>query len=66
MAQMPGRRLQFGVAVIGQKLYAVGTRDGFKTLNTVRYIFLIFNFNDKKCTELVSRCVAGKISSTKS
>ncbi|XP_005409785.1 PREDICTED: kelch-like protein 4 isoform X2 [Chinchilla lanigera] len=32
---MNGRRLQFGVAVIDNKLYIVGGRDGLKTLNTV-------------------------------
>ncbi|XP_014720496.1 kelch-like protein 4 [Equus asinus] len=32
---MSGRRLQFGVAVIDNKLYVVGGRDGLKTLNTV-------------------------------
>jgi len=32
---MSGRRLQFGVAVIEDKLYIVGGRDGLKTLNTV-------------------------------
>lgn len=32
---MNGRRLQFGAAVIDNKLYIVGGRDGLKTLNTV-------------------------------
>ena len=32
---MNGRRLQFGVAVLDNKLYIVGGRDGLKTLNTV-------------------------------
>ncbi|GAA6099298.1 uncharacterized protein LOC113547324 isoform X2 [Tachysurus ichikawai] len=32
---LSGRRLQFGVAVIDQRLYVVGGRDGLKTLNTV-------------------------------
>ncbi|XP_067889035.1 kelch-like protein 1 isoform X2 [Heterodontus francisci] len=32
---MNGRRLQFGLAVIDDKLYVVGGRDGLKTLNTV-------------------------------
>ncbi|ERE65554.1 kelch-like protein 4 isoform X2 [Cricetulus griseus] len=32
---MSGRRLQFGVAVVDNKLYVVGGRDGLKTLNTV-------------------------------
>ncbi|MGH0157160.1 UNVERIFIED_CONTAM: hypothetical protein FKN15_033128 [Acipenser sinensis] len=34
-ANMNGRRLQFGVAVLEEKLYVVGGRDGLKTLNTV-------------------------------
>ncbi|KAK1792539.1 hypothetical protein P4O66_012479, partial [Electrophorus voltai] len=32
---MSGRRLQFGVAVIDERLHVVGGRDGLKTLNTV-------------------------------
>ena len=32
---MNGRRLQFGVAVLDDRLYVVGGRDGLKTLNTV-------------------------------
>ncbi|XP_074651030.1 kelch-like protein 5 isoform X2 [Tubulanus polymorphus] len=35
VANMNGRRLQFGVAVLEDKLYVVGGRDGLKTLNTV-------------------------------
>uniref|UniRef100_H9H7W1 Kelch like family member 4 n=1 Tax=Monodelphis domestica TaxID=13616 RepID=H9H7W1_MONDO len=35
VATMNGRRLQFGVAVIDNKLYIVGGRDGLKTSNTV-------------------------------
>ncbi|XP_071482630.1 kelch-like protein 5 [Diadema antillarum] len=35
VGHMSGRRLQFGVAVINDKLYVVGGRDGLKTLNTV-------------------------------
>ncbi|XP_041130672.1 kelch-like protein 5 isoform X2 [Polyodon spathula] len=35
VANMNGRRLQFGVAVLEEKLYVVGGRDGLKTLNTV-------------------------------
>ncbi|KAJ8000474.1 hypothetical protein DPEC_G00180490 [Dallia pectoralis] len=35
VAVMSGRRLQFGVCVLGQRLYVVGGRDGLKTLNTV-------------------------------
>lgn len=35
VAAMCGRRLQFGVAVLEDKLYVVGGRDGLKTLNSV-------------------------------
>ena len=35
VGNMSGRRLQFGVAVLEDKLYVVGGRDGLKTLNTV-------------------------------
>ncbi|CAJ0963748.1 unnamed protein product [Ranitomeya imitator] len=35
VATMNGRRLQFGVAVLDDKLYVVGGRDGLKTLNSV-------------------------------
>lgn len=35
VANMSGRRLQFGVAVLEDRLYVVGGRDGLKTLNTV-------------------------------
>ncbi|GLG96219.1 Kelch-like protein diablo [Gryllus bimaculatus] len=35
VANMSARRLQFGVAVMDEKLYVVGGRDGLKTLNTV-------------------------------
>ena len=35
LGHMSGRRLQFGVAVIEDRLYMVGGRDGLKTLNTV-------------------------------
>lgn len=35
VATMTGRRLQFGVAVLDDKLYLVGGRDGLKTLNSV-------------------------------
>ncbi|XP_071979120.1 kelch-like protein 4 [Engystomops pustulosus] len=35
VSTMNGRRLQFGVAVIDNKLYVVGGRDGLKTSNTV-------------------------------
>ncbi|XP_078719374.1 kelch-like protein 5 isoform X3 [Lampetra fluviatilis] len=35
VAMLSGRRLQFGVAVLDDKVYVVGGRDGLKTLNTV-------------------------------
>lgn len=35
VTRMSGRRLQFGVAVLENKLYVVGGRDGLKTMNTV-------------------------------
>ncbi|KFB45323.1 AGAP001513-PA-like protein [Anopheles sinensis] len=35
LKNMPTRRLQFGVAVLDDKLIIVGGRDGLKTLNTV-------------------------------
>lgn len=35
VASMNERRLQFGIAVIDDRLYVVGGRDGLKTLNTV-------------------------------
>ncbi|XP_075227161.1 kelch-like protein 5 [Lycorma delicatula] len=35
VANLSGRRLQFGVAVVDGKLYVVGGRDGLKTLNSV-------------------------------
>ncbi|KAG9347174.1 hypothetical protein JZ751_006101 [Albula glossodonta] len=35
VAVMSGRRLQFGVTVLEDRLYVVGGRDGLKTLNTV-------------------------------
>ena len=35
VANMNGRRLQFGVAVVDDRLFVVGGRDGLKTLNTV-------------------------------
>lgn len=37
--KMAVRRLQFGVAVIKDKLILVGGRDGLRTLNTVRFYF---------------------------
>ena len=35
VAEMNGRRLQFGVAVVEGKIFVVGGRDGLKTLNSV-------------------------------
>lgn len=35
MATIGNKRLQFGVAVLDNKLFIVGGRDGLKTLNTV-------------------------------
>jgi kelch-like protein 1/4/5 len=35
VANMNGRRLQFGIAVIDGCLFVVGGRDGLKTMNTV-------------------------------
>jgi len=35
VANMNGRRLQFGIGVIDGLLFVVGGRDGLKTLNTV-------------------------------
>lgn len=37
---MTGRRLQFGAAVMEDKLILVGGRDGLKTLNTVESLDL--------------------------
>ncbi len=51
-ASMTGRRLQFGVAVVDNKIYVVGGRDGLKTLSTVYlyfflfYLSIYFNLND--------------------
>lgn len=39
-ANMSGRRLQFGAAIIDTKLYIVGGRDDLRTLNTADYIDL--------------------------
>lgn len=36
LKNLTGRRLQFGVAVMEDKLFIVGGRDGLKTLNSVR------------------------------
>ncbi|KAL7979489.1 hypothetical protein Chor_004647 [Crotalus horridus] len=38
---MSGRRLQFGVAVIDNKLYIVGGRDGLRTSNTVEWVAML-------------------------
>jgi kelch-like protein 1/4/5 len=50
VANMNGRRLQFGVAVVDQCLYVVGGRDGLKTLNTVE----CYDFKSKTWTSLPS------------
>lgn len=41
LKNMSGRRLQFGVAVMEDKLIIVGGRDGLKTMNSVK----IMNIN---------------------
>lgn len=41
---MTGRRLQFGVAVVDNKIYVVGGRDGLKTLSTVREVSIYKSF----------------------
>ncbi|KAK4882939.1 hypothetical protein RN001_006258 [Aquatica leii] len=38
--QLNGRRLQFGIALMGDKLLVVGGRDGLKTLNTMECLDL--------------------------
>lgn len=38
LKNMSGRRLQFGVAVLEDKLIIVGGRDGLKTLNSVHFM----------------------------
>lgn len=48
IANMTIRRLQFGVAVIEDKLYVVGGRDGLKTLNRVE----CYDFKTKTWTNL--------------
>ena len=40
-----GRRLQFGVAVVDNKIYVVGGRDGLKTLSTVLFPYWESNHN---------------------
>lgn len=47
-ASMTGRRLQFGVAVVENKIYVVGGRDGLKTLSTVSQHDLCDSFQIKK------------------
>lgn len=37
IGSMPGRKAQFAVAMLSNKLYVIGGRDGLKTLNTVDY-----------------------------
>ncbi|XP_067944567.1 kelch-like protein 5 [Watersipora subatra] len=44
------RRLQFGVAVIGSRLFVVGGRDGLKTLNTVDF----WDMHNKTWTQVSS------------
>jgi len=36
VASLPRRRLQFAVAVLGQRVYVVGGRDGLRTLDVVQ------------------------------
>jgi len=36
VASLPKRRLQFAVAVVGQRVYVVGGRDGLRTLDVVQ------------------------------
>lgn len=45
-----GHRLQFGVAVVEDKLFVVGGRDGLKTLNTVE----AYSIKEKKWTIMPS------------
>lgn len=40
LKNMTGRRLQFGVAVMEDKLIIVGGRDGLKTLNSVSWSYI--------------------------
>lgn len=47
---MTSRRLQFGAAVIDNKLYVVGGRDGLKTLNIVE----CYDFKNKTWTGMPS------------
>lgn len=47
---MTSRRLQFGAAVIDNKLYVVGGRDGLKTLNIVE----CYDFKTKTWTGMPS------------
>lgn len=42
-ASMTGRRLQFGVAVVENKIYVVGGRDGLKTLSTVITVSYVYS-----------------------
>lgn len=48
LANMSGRRLQFGAAVVEKKLVVAGGRDGLKTLNTVE----CFDFKTKSWNPL--------------
>ncbi|XP_066903473.1 kelch-like protein 5 isoform X2 [Halyomorpha halys] len=40
VTSLPHRRLQSGVAALGQKLFVVGGRDGLKTLNSIDFLDL--------------------------
>ncbi|XP_072153340.1 kelch-like protein 5 isoform X4 [Bemisia tabaci] len=48
VCHMGGRRLQFGVAVLDDKLFVVGGRDGLKTLNSVE----CFNIKTQSWTSM--------------
>ena len=41
--QIKHKRVQFGVAVVGDRLFIVGGRDGYKTLNSVE----CYNFSTR-------------------
>jgi len=50
IANMNGRRLQFGIGVVDGLLFVVGGRDGLKTLNTVE----CFDAKKKQWTMMTS------------
>lgn len=54
LKNMTGRRLQFGVAVIEDKLIIVGGRDGLKTLNSVRIYHTSIVINCAKPTKSIT------------